>query len=170
MSRGYSTIADDPRCGEPLYSFSLTDAEEPERKNVIPLHAESSLVGGYERAQEFDALTNYVRSFEKLQNNWDLYAGKPADAKCIQYVLGILRLAETLSDLPPPQVDPISTGAFIDWRLNNGMRLYFEVDSDSVIFALYDGPNLMSSGEDRQYSQGTAVALIRKLNHAFRNP
>jgi hypothetical protein len=161
MSVGYSTIKDDPRCGEQSYSLIASiDAEEPDRKKVMPLHAKSSLVGGYERAQEFDAIRNNVRSFENLQNNWDLYSGKPADAKCIQYVLSILQLAETLSDLPPPQVDPISTGAFVDWRLNNGMRFYLEVDSDSVIFALYDGPNLVSSGEDRQYSQGTAFALI----------
>lgn len=157
------TIEDESGLCEQSYSLTESDNPQPKRNKLVH-QADSVIAGEYERAEGFKKAKNTIASFVSMPEDWDSYGGKPSEQHCMTYAIGVLQTAESFSELPPPAIAPIGSGAFIEWRFDDQrLGLYLEIDSESVVYCVNDEGHRYY-GEDPQYSQATALTLILSLD------
>lgn len=126
------------------------------------LSAGSALVGDASRESAFEEIISRIKGYSRLTGGWDSYGGLPPSEQAVRYSTEVLQQVKGIVEIPPPQVNPISTGVFIEWR-KDSENLYFEVDEDSVLFVHADKNVVLASDEDTAFDSWKARSLIMEF-------
>jgi hypothetical protein len=132
------------------------------KRNLIAIG--SSLVGDTQRGASFEKALKEIQDFRLLPNNWDTYGGKPARERATSFCEALLQDLRVQSDVAPPRVRPISTGAYLEWQ-KNGEKLYLEVDEDSVLVVQTSEDAERFSTEDSDFDVREAARLVQAFHN-----
>lgn len=102
-----------------------------------------------------------IENYKQLIHNWDSYGGKPASQIAVDFAITFLSKFSQQPIAFLPNVSPISTGVFIEWRFGN-IFAYLEIDDASVLFSANNGI-IDLYYEDIDFNVDFALSIIQKF-------